>query len=189
MTKLAQKLLSAAYRTGQSFGFGHLQKVLTGVGDERVRAKEHDQLSVFGIVEGEEAALLQPVARALQARGYLTQTEHGGLQLAGDVRAILSGETSIGITRPPERSRSRSRRAGSTPNPTGDPLFDALRTLRRDLAAEAGVPPYVVFHDAALRAMAADRPANLSEMSQIPGVGAKKLEAYGAAFLKAIGEN
>ncbi len=189
VTKLAQKLLSAAYRTGQSFGFGHLQKVLTGVDDERVRAKAHDKLSVFGIVEGEEAALLQPVARALQARGFLTQTEHGGLQLAGDVRAILSGETNIGITRPPERSRSRSRRSGNTPNPTGDPLFDALRTLRRDLAAEAGVPPYVVFHDAALRAMAADRPVNLSEMSQIPGVGAKKLEAYGEAFLKAIDEH
>jgi ATP-dependent DNA helicase RecQ len=189
VTELARKLLSAVYRTGQSFGFGHVQKVLTGVDDERVRSKGHDQLSVFGIVSGEDAALLQPVARALQVRGHLTQTEHGGLKLAGDVRDILSGEMKVGITKPPERSRSRSRKGGSTPNPVGDPLFDALRALRRDLAAEAGVPPYVVFHDAALRAMAADRPANLAEMAQIPGVGAKKLEAYGAAFLQAIRAN
>ena len=89
----------------------------------------------------------------------------------------------------PERTRTRSRRGDTTPNPVGDPLFEALRALRRDLASEAGVPPYVVFHDAALRAMAADRPASLAEMAQIPGVGAKKLEAYGEAFLKAIADN
>ena len=189
VTRLAQKLLSAVYRTGQSFGFGHLQKVLTGVEDERVRSKGHDRLSVFGIVEGEESALLQPVSRALQVRGSLVQTEHGGLALAGDARDILSGKNAIGITRPPERSRTRKGRGGSTPNPVDDPLFDALRALRRDLAAEAGVPPYVVFHDAALRSMAAGRPVNLAEMSQIPGVGAKKLEAYGEAFLRVISEN
>ena len=189
VTELAQKLLSAVYRTGQSYGFGHLQKVLTGVDDERVRSKGHDRLSVFGIVDGEEAQLLQPVARALQVRGHLAQTEHGGLKLAGDVRDILAGHIQVGITKPPERTRTRSRRGDTTPNPVGDPLFEALRALRRDLASEAGVPPYVVFHDAALRAMAADRPASLAEMAQIPGVGAKKLEAYGEAFLKAIADN
>ncbi len=189
VTQLSRKVLSAAYRTGQSFGFGHLQKVLTGVEDERVRAKGHEQLSVFGIVSPEEAPLLQPVVRALQVRGLLAQTEHGGLRLAGDVREILSGTATVAITKPPARQRGRSRRNGAAPNPVGDPLFDALRELRRTLASEAGVPPYVVFHDAALRAMAADRPASLSEMSQIPGVGAKKLEAYGKAFLKAIADN
>ncbi len=189
VTQLARKLLSAVYRTGQSFGFGHLQKVLTGVADDRVVSKQHDRLSVFGIVEGEDAALLQPVSRALQVRGCLVQTEHGGLALAGDARAILTGEVPLVMAKPPQRRGSRKGRGGSTPNPVGDPLFDALRALRRDLAAEAGVPPYVVFHDAVLRAMAADRPVNLAEMSQIPGVGAKKLEAYGEAFLKAIARN
>nr|WP_233548456.1 DNA helicase RecQ [Aurantiacibacter zhengii] len=189
VTQLARKLLSAVYRTGQSFGFGHLQKVLTGVADDRVVSKQHDRLTVFGIVEGEDAALLQAVARALQVRGCLVQTEHGGLALAGDARAILTGEAPLVMAKPPQRRGSRKGRGGSTPNPVGDPLFDALRALRRDLAAEAGVPPYVVFHDAVLRAMAADRPVNLAEMSQIPGVGAKKLEAYGEAFLKAIARN
>jgi len=189
VTELARKVLSAVYRTGQSFGFGHLQKVLTGVADERVTQKGHDQLSVFGIVEGEDATLLQPVSRALQVRGSLVQTEHGGLALSGDARDILTGEEPVVMAKPPRTSRTRKGRGGSTPNHVGDPLFDALRALRRDLAAEAGVPPYVVFHDAALRAMAADRPVNLAEMSQIAGVGAKKLEAYGEAFLKAITEN
>jgi ATP-dependent DNA helicase RecQ len=71
----------------------------------------------------------------------------------------------------------------------GDPLFDALRNLRRDLAADAGVPPYVVYHDAVLRAMAVERPASLGDMGQIPGIGEKKLAAYGSAFMKCIGEN
>ncbi|KLE32163.1 DNA helicase RecQ [Aurantiacibacter gangjinensis] len=189
VTELARKFLSAVYRTGQSYGFGHIQKVLTGSADERVTQRGHDKLSVYGIVDGEDARLLQPVARALQVRGDLTQTEHGGLCLSGDVREILAGNTDVVIAKPPERGRGRRRRGDSTPNPVGDPLFDALRALRRDLAADAGVPPYVVFHDAALRAMAAGRPANLSEMSQIPGIGEKKLAAYGDAFLKAIRDN
>lgn len=183
-TETARKLLSAVYRTGQTFGFGHLQKVLTGVEDERVRQRGHDRLSVFGIVEGEEARLLQPLARALQARGALVATEHGGLALGGDARAILKGEQAVAIVVPPRAERRRRRDA--SPNPVGDPLFDALRELRRELALEAQVPPYVVFHDATLREMAARRPATLSELGEIGGVGAKKLEAYGARFLDMI---
>ncbi|MDG5751808.1 DNA helicase RecQ [Qipengyuania sp. XHP0211] len=184
VTELARKLLSAVYRTGQSFGMGHLQKVLTGSEDERVRQRGHDRLSVFGIVEGEDARLLQPVARALQARGDLVATEHGGLALGGSARAILKGEAEVEIVVPPKRSKRR--RGDSTPNPVGDPLFDALRELRRELAIEGQVPPYVIFHDATLREMAAQRPASLAALGQLPGVGAKKLEAYGEQFLRTI---
>ena len=184
-TELARKLLSAVYRTGQSFGFGHLQKVLTGAADERVLQRGHDRLSVFGIVEAEEARLLQPLSRALQARGCLVANEHGGLKLAGEARAILKGEASVEIVQPPPTRKERRRRS-DTPNPVGDPLFEALRALRRDLAAEAQVPPYVIFHDAVLREMAAMRPATSSQLGEISGVGARKLEAYGDAFLAAI---
>ena len=183
-TELARKLLSAAYRTGQSFGFGHLQKVLTGTDDERVRQRGHDRLSVFGIVEGDEARLLQPLSRALQARGALVANEHGGLALGGDARAILKGEQAVAIVVPPRSGRKRRRDA--SPNPVGDPLFDALRELRRELALEAQLPPYVIFHDATLREMAARRPASLAELGEIGGVGAKKLEAYGERFLSVI---
>ncbi len=187
-TELARKLLSAVYRTGQSFGFGHVQKVLTGASDDRVIQRGHDRLSVFGIVEGEDARLLQPLARALQASGALVQTEHGGLALGGDAREILKGEKQVSIIRPPEGQSRRGGRKGrsSAPNPVGDPLFDALRALRRDIAQELEVPPYVIFHDATLREMAAARPASLAEMGSITGVGAKKLEAHGEAFLSVI---
>jgi len=188
VTQTAQKLLSAAYRTGQSFGIGHLVKVLTGANDERVSQRGHDRLTVSGIVGADEAKLLQPVARALQARGLLVPTEHGGLMLGGGARALLKGETRLDIARPPEKVRERRRRDGGAPNPVDDPLFEALRALRRDLAREAQVPPYVIFHDAVLREMAAHRPASRSELAAIPGVGEKKLEAYGAAFLRAIRE-
>jgi ATP-dependent DNA helicase RecQ len=186
VTELAQKLLSAAYRTGQSFGFGHLQKVLTGVEDERVVQRGHDGLSVFGIVAAEEARLLQPLARALQARGSLVATEHGGLRLGGDAKAILKGEHRVEIVVPPARERSRRRGSGADANPVGDPLFEALREERRTIARAAGVPPYVVFHDATLREMATARPQSLSQLGEIAGVGARKLEAYGEAFLAVL---
>lgn len=184
-SEVARKLLSAVYRTGQSFGFGHIQKVLTGNADERVRQRGHDQLSVFGIVGAEEAPLLQPLSRALQARGALVSTEHGGLALGGNARAILKGEDTVEIVLPPKRERGRKSK-GATPNPVGDPLFEALRDLRRDLAAEAQMPPYVIFHDATLREMASARPSDLAQMGEIGGVGAKKLEAYGEAFLAVV---
>jgi ATP-dependent DNA helicase RecQ len=185
VTELARKLLSAVYRTGQSFGFGHVQKVLTGAEDERVRQRGHDRLSVFGIVGADEARLLQPLSRALQARGSLVATEHGGLRLDGDARAILKGEAPVVIVQPPPTRKERRRRE-QAPNPVGDPLFEALRALRRELASEAQVPPYVIFHDATLREMASARPASLAKLGEIPGVGARKLEAYGDAFLAVI---
>lgn len=185
-TELSRKLLSAVYRTGQSFGFGHLQKVLTGVSDDRVVQRGHDKLSVFGIVGPEEARLLQPLSRALQARGSLVATEHGGLRLGGDAKAILKGEKSVEIVQPPTPERTGRRARGRGDNPVGDPLFEALRELRRQLAAEAQLPPYVIFHDATLREMAAARPSSLAELGMIGGVGARKLEAYGDAFLAVI---
>ncbi|MEL0212003.1 MAG: RQC domain-containing protein, partial [Novosphingobium sp.] len=166
-TEVARKLLSAIYRTGQSFGFGHVEKVLTGVADDRVTQRGHDQLSVFGIVTADEAPLLRPLTRALQARGALVSTEHGGLALGGDARAILKGEADVPLVLVPKKEGRSSRRRGSAGgalNPVGDPLFDALRNLRRDLA----------------------RPASLTELGHIGGVGARKLDAYGDRFLEVI---
>ena len=98
----------------------------------------------------------------------------------------------IALAAKPERSRgsgSRRRDKVGGVNPLGDPLFEALRELRRAIASEAGVPPYVVFHDSTLREMAAQRPASLPAMGEITGVGARKLEAHGEAFLAVIRAN
>ncbi len=181
VTETARKFLSAVYRTGQSFGVGHLETVLLGQVDEKVAKFGHDQLSVFGIVAGDEAALIKPVARSLLLRDALRPNEHGGLMFGPEARAILKGDSSVALVLPPERKRRR--RSDATPNPVNDPLFDALRAKRRDLAAEAGVPPYVIFHDSTLRDMARIRPKSLTDMALVPGVGTRKLEAYGAAFL------
>ncbi|CAM3124469.1 DNA helicase [Sphingomonas antarctica] len=183
-TEVARKLLSAVYRTGQSFGMTHLERVLTGVTDERITQRGHDQLSVFGIAKTDEAALIKPVARALQAQGHLIPNEHGGLMLGGKSRAILKGEHQIEIVIPAKPARQRG--GGGVGNPVGDPLFEALRETRRTLAAEAGVPPYVIFHDSTLREMAAMKPRDRFALGRIAGIGERKLDAYGAPFLETI---
>ena len=182
---LAQKLLSAVYRTGQIFGVQHIEAVLTGLATDRVVKAGHDRLSVFGIAQGAEAALIKPVARALLLRDALDQTEHGGLALGPAARAILKGEAGFEIAIPPKALRQRRREQTAT-NPVGDPLFDALRACRRDLAAQSGVPPYVIFHDSTLREIAAARPATLNDLGRLAGVGARKLDAYGDAFLAVV---
>ena len=185
LTELARKFLSAVYRTGQMFGVGHIEAVLTGHANEKVAKLGHDRLSVFGIVEGADVALVKPVARALLLRDALGQTEHGGLELGPAARSILKGEADFQIAVPPRTVRSKRREQGAA-NPVGDPLFEALRSCRRDLASEAGIPPYVIFHDSTLREMAAQRPATLADLGRIGGVGTRKLEAYGDAFLNVI---
>lgn len=185
---LAQKMLSAVYRTGQSFGISHIVNVLTGNADERIAQRGHDQLSVHGIVGPDEAPLLRPLARTLLARDALAETEHGGLMLGPAARAILKGEAGVELVAPPARERRRkgTRKSGGGPNPIGDPLFDALRAIRRELAAEAGVPPYVIFHDSVLRDMAGFKPSTRAALAELPGVGQRKLEAWGDAFLAVI---
>ncbi|MBY0581538.1 MAG: DNA helicase RecQ [Sphingomonas sp.] len=192
-TELARKFLSAIYRTGQRFGVGHIEKVLTGTTDDRVAQLGHDRLSVFGIVERAEARLIKPLARAMQARGLVTTTEHGGLGLSGDARAVLKGDVPVEIVEPADKMATRSggggrRRASAAANPDDDPLFEALRAKRRELAAEAKVPPYVIFHDSVLRDMAALKPVSRAALTAITGIGARKLDAYGDAFIAVIKE-
>ncbi len=185
---LAQKYLSAVVRTGQLYGATYVEEILTGRSTPRSRDKGHEGLSVWSIVAGEEETLLKPVSRALLLRDALRTAEHGGLALGPAARPLLKGQAQLPIVVPPERGRGRSRGAGEA-NPAGDPLFEALREARRMLARQAGVPPYVVFHDSTLREMVSDPPATLAEMGRIAGIGAKKLEAYGDAFLQVIREH
>lgn len=182
-TELARKLLSAVYRTGQSYGLGHIERVLTGRADDRVVQQQHDRLSVYGIATADEAALIKPVSRALLVRDALRTTDHGGLMLGPDARAILKGEASVEIALAPRRTSRKQTRGGDHPP---DPIFDALRACRRDLAQAAGVPPYVIFHDATLREMAQIRPRSLRDMALVSGVGDRKLDAYGDAFLAVL---
>ncbi len=181
---MARKYLSAVFRTGMMFGATYIEQVLTGQSTERSMTNGHENLSVWNIVEGDEAALLKPVGRALQLRDALRANDHGGLEFGPAARGLLKGGDTLSLIVPPKRERRR--RGDAVPNPTGDPLFEALRAKRRELAQEAGVPPYVIFHDSVLREMAADRPQTIGGMRRITGVGEKKLQAYGDAFLGVI---
>ncbi|MEA3047533.1 MAG: ATP-dependent helicase RecQ, partial [Sphingomonadales bacterium] len=182
-TTAAQKLLSAAFRTEMRFGIGHLTDVLAGRETDKVLGFGHHRLSVFGIADADELALVKPVARALLARDALRADDFGGLSFGPGARPILKGEASVEIVLPPKRTKRRDRKAAEYPH---DPLFEALRARRRALAAEAGVPPYVIFHDSSLREMAELKPATLNALSRVSGVGEAKLERYGAAFVEII---
>ena len=154
-TEVARKLLSAAFRTEMRFGVGHLADVLAGNDNEKVRSFGHHRLSVFGIAIADELALVRPVARALIARDALRADAYGGLSLRPRRAADPEGRAGAVDRR---AAAAQARRRGATERPA-DPLFDALREARRALAAEAGVPPYVIFHDSTLREIAAARPA------------------------------
>jgi len=182
-TTTAQKLLSAAFRTEMRFGIGHLTDVLAGRETDKVHNFGHHRLSVFGIADADELALVKPVARALLARDAMRADDFGGLAFGPGAKPILKGEEKVEIVLPPKRTRRRDRKAAEYPH---DPLFEALRTRRRALAAEAGVPPYVIFHDSSLREMAELKPTTLHALSRVSGVGAAKLERYGAAFVEVI---
>ncbi len=183
-TTAAQKLLSAAFRTEMRFGIGHLTDVLAGRETDKVVNFGHQKLSVFGIADADELALVKPVARALMARDALRADDFGGLSFGPGAKAILKGGEKVEIVVPPKKTRRRERK-GAVDYPH-DPLFEALRARRRELAAEAGVPPYVVFHDSSLREMAELKPTSLAALGRVGGVGAAKLEKYGAAFVEVV---
>jgi ATP-dependent DNA helicase RecQ len=183
-------LLSAVQRTGQMFGLGHLVDVLRGSGAEKIRKFGHDQLSVFGIGKDVEKPDWEALARQLLAADALARNEHGGLVFGPNARTFLRGEAEVQVRAETAAPRARNSRSSSPAAaavaPADAALFDALRALRRTLAVEAGLPPYVIFHDSTLRAMAETRPTTLFALGEISGVGARKLEAYGAAFLAVL---
>ena len=184
VTEVARKLLSAAFRTEMRFGVAHLAAVLGGDDSEKVRQFGHHKLSVFGIANADELALVRPVARALMARDALRADDYGGLSFGPAAKPILKGEETVVIAVPPKRARKARR--GGVPEGPHDPLFEALREWRRDTAKEAGIPPYVIFHDSTLRAVVAARPGSLRELGHIEGVGETKLARYGEALLGAL---
>ena len=189
-TTEARKLLSCVYRTGQYFGAGHVIDVLRGKDTEKIRARRHDRLSTYGI--GKDLADVQwrSVVRQLLVQGYLRADpeRYGALSLTPASRPLLRGEERILLREDPSPRRPAkvARKEDYDPGPNDRPLWEALRTCRQELAAEADVPPYVVFHDATLREMVRVKPASAEALLALHGVGEAKLERYGAAFLGVV---
>ena len=192
----AQKVLSAVYRTGQLFGAVHLVSVLRGERSEAVTRHHHDALPTFGVGTDHSPGFWRSVIRQLVALGALDidTAGHGGLFLVPDrARPILRGEAKVTLQQEappaPRAARSPTPAAPSAPAPiegqTGG-RFDALRSWRMRVAKAQSLPPYVIFHDSTLREIAAVRPTTLAELAQIKGVGASKLDRYGAQVLETL---
>lgn len=195
-TVQAQKALSAVYRSGQRFGSGHVIDVLRGIDGNRMSELGHDRLSTFGIGADMDEKQWRSVFRQLLAAGLLEADAEGfgTLRLTKASREVLVGNQSVRLredVRPERRSRRRRDSQMVTGGSLGieayeQPMWDALRALRAQLAKQHGVPAYVIFHDATLLGMLRALPANEEEMASISGVGEAKLKRYGRDFLAVI---
>lgn len=192
----AQKLLSTIVRLkrerNQSFGAGHLVDILRGASTERIRQQGHDKLATYGIGADLSDQDWRSVVRQLLARGILVaQGDYGTLAPGEPAAGVLRGETPVPlrkdtIGRPASSSRARKAGAADALDAGDRGLFEALRAWRAETAREQGVPAYIVFGDATLRALAEHRPASLGDLDGITGIGAKKREAYGEGVLAVI---
>ncbi|AER57285.1 DNA helicase [Pseudoxanthomonas spadix BD-a59] len=190
-TDAARKALSCVYRSGQRFGAAHLIDVLRGADTERIRQLGHDKLSTYGIGADLDAAMWRGVFRQLVAASVLEVDAegYGGLRLTASAKPILQGQQTVMLRKDSPRLRQRERGGSPAAAEVAEldlPLFQALRQLRAQLAKEQNVPAYVIFHDATLRNIAQQRPADLRALARVGGVGGSKLERYGPALLDVV---
>ena len=183
-----RKALSAMLRTDERFGTGHLIDVLRGEETDKVRRFGHDRLSVFGIGREHPKALWQAIFRQMMGLDLVRPDpeRHGALRFMDHARPVLKGEAAVTLRRD---TLGRAERRPAVRQMVGEedaPLLSALKAKRRALAEEKGWPAYMIFNDATLIAMAEGRPRDLDDLARVPGVGAKKLETYGRAFLSVI---
>ncbi len=189
----AQKLLSCVYRTGQFFGAVHVIDVLRGKDTAKIRQHRHQHLTTYGIGADLSDAQWRSILRQLLVQGYLRSKseQYNTLTLTPKSRPLLRGVERIQLRRDATAKRQTkvARKAPYTPAAEDEPLWKALRQVRTGLAEEAGVPPYVIFHDATLEEMLRLRPSSLQELLTLHGVGQTKLDKYGAAFLEVLWES
>ena len=193
-TEASRKALSCVSRTGQMFGAGYLIDVLRGLDNERIRRFGHDRIPTHGVGADIDPYRWRSVFRQLVARGLLSvdMEGYGSLRLTEASRSVLRGEEEVLMRQDLRPGRAAKKRKKEEPPPPPDPetwdeaLWDALRARRTELAKAQSVPPYVIFHDATLRAMVHRRPRTLEEFGRLSGVGETKLQRYGEDFLAVI---
>jgi ATP-dependent DNA helicase RecQ len=188
----ARQFLSCIARLGQRrqrFGAAYIIEILRGTRSERLLSNGHDELSVYGIGKHRRIEEWRDLARALLHRGLVDEAQDGYSVLSLNAQSwpVLRGEVPVMIARSTKLVR-RPSSSSSEANMDQD-LFERLRALRRRLADENGLPPYVIFHDSTLRKMAEHKPVELEQFAALPGVGRAKLERYGPQFLAAVREH
>lgn len=192
-TEAARKALSAVYRTGSRYGVEYLVSILRGDATDRVQQNNHHALAVFGqgkdVLEKDWRSLF----RQLLAKGYLQPDKegYGALHLDESCRPLLKGEQTLMLRREQPKvvtPRKTGGRSAIEIESEDRVLWEALRSKRRQLAQDQGIPPYQIFHDATLLAIMETKPRNLREMRHLSGVGDVKLERYGEIFLQVIAQ-
>lgn len=187
-TEPARKALSAIYRTGQTYGVGYLVDVLLGRDNERIQNNGHQRLSVYGLGKGIGENEWRTLFRQLIARGYVDIEGFNGLRLSEKCRDLLKGQEQLLLRkeqispRKPQQTSSASQLVRAHERD----MWENLRALRKQLAQEHAVPPYVIFPDSTLLEMLRSQPQDMSDMAAISGVGARKLERYGEVFLNVL---
>ncbi|WP_235829715.1 DNA helicase RecQ [Frigidibacter oleivorans] len=186
-TEAVRKALSAILRTQESFGAGHLIDILTGNATDKVRERGHDALPTFGVGRDLPRGQWQAVFRQMMGHDLVRPDpdRHGALRMTDNARPVLRGEAAVTLRRDTLAAR-RGPVVHALVAEEDAPLLSALKAKRRALAEAQGVPAYVVFTDRTLIEMAETRPQTLDRMAGITGVGAKKLQTYGATFLEVI---
>ncbi|MGV8954308.1 MAG: DNA helicase RecQ [Cypionkella sp.] len=192
-TEAAIKALAAVYRTGMRFGAAHVIDVLMGKSTEKVERFGHQKQAVFGQGADLDVRTWQSVLRQLTASGLIVvdHAAHGALTLGEGARAVFRHERPVTLRKDRPKKATEVRRqlanAVQLPEPAMS-VFNALREERLRIAKQQGVPPYVIFHDATLKAMALAVPRHPHDMLNLPGVGQAKLDRYGDAFLAVLAQ-
>ena len=184
----AQKVMSVIYRTGQSFGMHYIISVLRGLNHQKIRQYGHDQLSVYGIGKDQSQDYWVSVIRQLIHLGLIKQNivNNSALQLTEEARPVLRSEVKLELATPRLTFSASAYSQKQTTARYDKDLFARLRFLRKQIADKENIPPYVVFNDATLEEMAQFTPTTKAEMLDINGVGERKLERFGDAFMNLI---
>ncbi len=180
--------LSAALRTEESFGAGHLIDILTGTLTDKIRQRGHDSLPTFAVGKDWDRRQWQAIFRQMMGHDLMRPDpeRHGALRMTQKARPLLRGEEQITLRADTLRAAKSGPRVHALISEEDAPLLSALKAKRRELAEAANVPAYIIFTDRTLIEMAEVKPATLDAFAGIGGVGAKKLESYGRAFLEVI---
>lgn len=190
---IGQKILSCVVRLEQRFGADYTSQVLAGSREKRILERGHDNLSTWGLLKDEDKKNVRDWIEQLVGQNFLEKTgEYNILQITPEGRRLLRGEVTPRLLKPRKR-KSAGRRGKSGAGVEADSwegvdedLFEKLRDLRRETAEERGVPAYIVFDDSALREMAREKPVSLDEFLNVKGVGEKRRDDYGEAFVACI---
>ncbi|MEK6560528.1 MAG: DNA helicase RecQ, partial [Nitrospirota bacterium] len=195
-TIAAQKILSCIYRTGERFGITYVADVLTGSKNQKILENSHDTIKTYGIGKEYHKAQWQSFIRELIQLGYLKLDgdKYPILKLSEKSRSVLLNNEKVSLTKPEEQiharkdeksyEKSKDEKSKDADRDYDRTLFELLRTLRKTLADNEQMPPYVIFHDTTLKEMSIYYPTNLEDFRKIKGVGEQKLQKYGEIFIK-----